>query len=103
MRLDNLASIATVLGGEHLEEVDSYVYLFREVNMRYDEGGEIFCRIRAGRNKFTELTDVRNSPLDQKIKAHYFSFTALPAMKYWCENCSLTNAEYNLAAAEKPI
>ena len=81
------------LGGEALEEVESYVYLGQEVNMRNDLAKEISRRRQAGWLKFNQEREVLKSDLDQKRKAEIFNSTVIPAMIYGSETWATTAAE----------
>ena len=81
------------LGGEALEEVESYVYLGQEVNMRNDIAKEISRRRQAGWLKFNQEREVLKSDLDQKRKAEIFNSTVIPAMIYGSETWATTAAE----------
>ncbi|KAL7868246.1 hypothetical protein SRHO_G00096300 [Serrasalmus rhombeus] len=56
MRSDGVAHSKIVVGGNELEEVESY--LGQEVNMRHDLTKEISQRIRSGWKAFNSVKDV---------------------------------------------
>ncbi|CAD6189595.1 unnamed protein product [Caenorhabditis auriculariae] len=66
-----------ILEGRDLLEVNSYVYLGREVNMTNDLKPEIARRRRAGWAAFNSIKEVTNQLKDPKLRAHWNTSTDL--------------------------
>ncbi|CAD6196046.1 unnamed protein product [Caenorhabditis auriculariae] len=73
------------LEGRDLLEVNSYVYLGREVNMTNDLKPEIARRRRAGWAAFNSIKEVTNQLKDPKLRAHIFEASVIPAISYATE------------------
>ena len=93
MRSDGVAAGRITVGSDELEEVQDYVYLGQEVNMRRDMEKEISRRIRAGWKAFNSVKDVLKARLDKSTRAGLFNATVLPAMLYACETWATTKRE----------
>ena len=89
--------------GKFLEEVDSYVYLGQEINMRHDHLPEVLRRRAAGWRAFYSIADILKGAT-RKSRSHLFNTTVLKAMTYGSETWSLTKAEeQKLAVAERAM
>lgn len=95
MRSRDLKKVKVLINGEEIEEVDKYVYLGQEVNMRNDLEGEVSRRKRAGWSSFMSIKDILQRSIPKKVRANLFTSTVMPAMLYGSETWSLTKAEEN--------
>ncbi|CAD6185922.1 unnamed protein product [Caenorhabditis auriculariae] len=73
------------LEGRDLQEVTSYIYLGREVNMVNDLQAEIGRRKRAGWAAFNSIKEVTSQLKDPKLRAHIFEASIIPAISYGTE------------------
>ncbi|CAD6185382.1 unnamed protein product [Caenorhabditis auriculariae] len=73
------------LEGRDLQEVTSYIYLGREVNMVNDLQAEIGRRKRAGWAAFNSIKEVTSQLEDPKLRAHIFEASIIPAISYGTE------------------
>ena len=95
MRSRDLKKEKITINGEEIEEVNKYVYLGQEVNMRNDLDGEISRRKKAGWCSFMSAKDILQGSISMKVRANLFSSMVMPAMLYGSETWSLTKAEEN--------
>ncbi|CAD6192360.1 unnamed protein product [Caenorhabditis auriculariae] len=73
------------LEGRDLQEVTSYIYLGREVNMVNDLQAEIGRRKRAEWAAFNSIKEVTSQLKDPKLRAHIFEASMIPAISYGTE------------------
>ncbi|VDM37536.1 unnamed protein product [Toxocara canis] len=73
-----------LLDGVVLEEVDSYVYLDQEVNMRHDPQPGISRRRAAGLRKFYSIINVLKGTT-RSNRTYLFNTAVLKAMTYGSE------------------
>ncbi|CAD6195977.1 unnamed protein product [Caenorhabditis auriculariae] len=73
------------LEGRDLQEVTSYIYLGREVNMVNELQAEIGRRKRAGWAAFNSIKEVTSQLKDPKLRAHIFEASIIPAISYGTE------------------
>lgn len=103
MQTAGLPKANILIDGVVLEEVDSYVYLGQEVNMRHDLQQEISRRKAAGWRKFYSIIDVLKGAT-RNNRTHLFNATVLKAMTYGSETWSLTKGEeHKLAVTERAM
>ncbi|KAG6926619.1 hypothetical protein G0U57_011657, partial [Chelydra serpentina] len=93
MRSDVLRKARITVTGEDIEEVEQYIYLGQEVNMRQDLNGELSRRIRAGWCVFNSIKDVLKGKIDKTTRKNIFNSAVLPAMLYGSETWALTKRE----------
>ncbi|VDP40067.1 unnamed protein product [Heligmosomoides polygyrus] len=74
------------LNGVALEQVDSYVYLGRELIMDNDLSPEIARRTRAAWAAFSSIREVTDQVKDVGLRASIFNASVLPAMCYTTES-----------------
>uniref|UniRef100_A0A8C9S512 ribonuclease H n=1 Tax=Scleropages formosus TaxID=113540 RepID=A0A8C9S512_SCLFO len=104
MRSDYATRGRIVVQGDEIEEVEEYVYLGQEVNMRRDMEKEISRRIRAGWKAFNSIKDVLKGKLDKTTRANLFNGTVLPAMLYGSETWATTKREeQRLVSAQRAM
>ncbi|CAD6200263.1 unnamed protein product [Caenorhabditis auriculariae] len=77
--------IGLKMNGRDLQEVTSYIYLGREVNMVNDLQAEIGRRKRAGWAAFNSIKEVTSQLKDPKLRAHIFEASIIPAISYGTE------------------
>ncbi|VDM51188.1 unnamed protein product [Toxocara canis] len=92
MQTAGLPKAYILIGGVVLEEVDSYVYLGQELNMRHDPQPEISRRRAAGWRKFYSIIDFLKRTA-RSYRSHLFNTTVLKAVTYGGETWSLTKGE----------
>ncbi|CAD6198493.1 unnamed protein product [Caenorhabditis auriculariae] len=68
-----------------LQQVDSYVYLGKEVNMSNDLSIEIGRRRKAGWAAFNNIREVMIQLKDPKLRAQIFEASVIPALTYVSE------------------
>lgn len=85
------------LEGIAIEDVHSYVYLGRQINMTNDLRHEIARRRKAAWCAYGNIKEVTSELTDRKIRANLFDTTVLPALCYATETWATT------VSAEKAI
>lgn len=84
------------LNGTVIQQVDSYVYLGREINMNNDLTAEISRRRRAAWAAFGSIVEVTDQIKDPTLRAAIFNTSVLPAMCFatetWPEKKTTSNA-----------
>lgn len=104
VRSANFPGGQMVVGGDEIEEVEKYVYLGQEVNMRRDMEKEISRRVRARWKAFNSIRDVLKGRLDKTTRANLFNGTVLPAMLYGSETwATMTREEQRLVTAQRAM
>lgn len=79
-----------MLNNQTLPEVDSFIYLGRELNMQKELGPEILRRQQSGWAAFNRLLPILKSLRDPKIRGNLFDTTVLSAMIYASETWAFT-------------
>ena len=102
---NRFAGDATImLKGSPIEDVEDYVYLGSQLNMRNDLTGELARRCKAGWAAFNSIKSVVEDTRDHKLRADLFNTTVLPALSYAGETWALTKAhERRLKSAQASI
>ncbi|CAM4651932.1 unnamed protein product [Lepidochelys kempii] len=104
MRSDTLPKAQITIKGEQIEEVEQYVCLGQEINMRHDQEGELSQRKKAGWCAFTSIKDVLQGKINQATRASLFNSTVLPAMLYSSKTWALTKTgEQQLSVTERAM
>ncbi|EYC11771.1 hypothetical protein Y032_0049g1761 [Ancylostoma ceylanicum] len=80
------------LGGSHIMETSSYVYLGRSMNMENNLKDELDRRRRAAWAAFGPLREATDQLADPDLRAHLFDSTVLPALCYAAETWADTAA-----------
>ncbi|VDM28347.1 unnamed protein product [Toxocara canis] len=86
---------------ELIEEVDHFLYLGQEINMRHDMSGEISRRIRAGWKCFVDMKEVLTAKLEPDIQAKIFNTTVVKTMTYGSETWSVIKSKKERLAVTK--
>ncbi|CAM5115636.1 unnamed protein product [Eretmochelys imbricata] len=90
--------------GEEIEEVEQYIYLGQEVNMRQDLNGELSRRIWAGWCAFNSIKDVLKGKINKTTCTNIFNSTMVLAMLYGSGTWALTKREeQRLSVAERAM
>ncbi|KHN79882.1 Putative uncharacterized transposon-derived protein F52C9.6 [Toxocara canis] len=85
-------------------EVDHFIYLGQEINMRHVMSGEISRGLRAGWKCFADIKEVLTAKLDPDIRAKIFNTTIFKTMTHGSETWSLIKSEKErLAVAERAM
>ena len=90
------------IGGNVIEEVDSYVYLGQRISLQSKGmNSEVNRRIHAGWRAFNENTDILKSNVPMSLKRKLYHQCVMPAMTYASETWTMTKAmEQKLQAAQ---
>ncbi|VDO43143.1 unnamed protein product [Haemonchus placei] len=93
-----------ILKGGGIEDLDEYVYLGSQLNMRNDLNGELARRRKAGWAAFYSIRSVLEDTRDCKLRADLFNSTMLPALSYAGETWALTKSlERHLMSTQASI
>ncbi|WKY04400.1 hypothetical protein Q1695_005416 [Nippostrongylus brasiliensis] len=86
------------------ENISSYVYLSREVNMTNDLSPELGRRKRAAWGAFKSAEEVVRKTKNARLRAHLFDSTVAPALTYASEPWALRKQdEHAFCVAQRSI
>jgi hypothetical protein len=83
------------LGDEEIEFVDKYVYLGQQVTHDHKIDEEIRRRRSAAWLSFKGIKELLANTKDEKLRAHLFNSTVLPALNYGSETWTVRKTEKN--------
>ncbi|KAK6736313.1 hypothetical protein RB195_019160 [Necator americanus] len=82
MRNGWVSNAPFTLNGTNISECTTYVYLGLELNMMNDLSPELDRRRRAAWGVCKSIEDVVKKTTNNRLRAHLFSTTVLPALTY---------------------